>query len=68
MGIHTSQWSLQIPGSQHPLNLLQTEFEDVDWINFAQLRDYWQALLNTITNIRVEGEELFDQLSDYSLL
>jgi hypothetical protein len=28
--IHGSEWSLQIPGLQHPLNLPEVECEDVD--------------------------------------
>jgi hypothetical protein len=28
-------------------------FGDVDWINLAQDRDRWQALVNTVINFRV---------------
>jgi hypothetical protein len=28
-------------------------FGDVDWINWAQDRDRWRALVNTVMNLRV---------------
>jgi hypothetical protein len=27
--------------------------EDVDWMHLAQDRDQWQALLNTVMNLRI---------------
>jgi hypothetical protein len=34
-------------------NLSETWFGDVDWIRWAQDRDRWRALLNTVMNLRV---------------
>jgi hypothetical protein len=28
-------------------------WDDVDWVDVAQVRDQWRALLNTIMNLRV---------------
>jgi hypothetical protein len=33
--------------------LWEIGFVDVDWIDFAQDRDRWQALVNTVMNLRV---------------
>jgi hypothetical protein len=35
------------------MNLWEIGFGDVDWINLAQYRDRWRALVNTVMNIRV---------------
>jgi hypothetical protein len=35
------------------MNLREIGFGDVDWINWAQDRDRWQALVNTVMNLRV---------------
>jgi hypothetical protein len=35
------------------MDLRETGFEDVDWINLAQDRDRWQALVNTVMNLQV---------------
>jgi hypothetical protein len=35
------------------MNLGEIGFGDVDWINLAQDRDRWQALVNTVMNLRV---------------
>jgi hypothetical protein len=34
-------------------SLKQTGWVSVDWINLAQDRDEWCAIVNTITNIRI---------------
>jgi hypothetical protein len=35
------------------MDLREIGFEDVDWIQWAQDRDRWQALVNTVINLRV---------------
>jgi hypothetical protein len=35
------------------MDLRETGFGDVDWINLAQDRDRWWALVNTVMNLRV---------------
>jgi hypothetical protein len=35
------------------MDLRETGFGDVDWINLAQDRDRWRALVNTVMNLRV---------------
>jgi len=37
----------------------------VNWINVAQDRDHWQALVNTLMNLvsSVNGDECFDDFS-----
>jgi hypothetical protein len=35
------------------MDLRETGFEDVDWIHWAQDRDRWRALVNTVMNLRV---------------
>jgi hypothetical protein len=35
------------------VDLRQTGWEDMDWIDLAQDRDQWRALVNTVMNIRV---------------
>jgi hypothetical protein len=34
------------------MDLREKEFGDVDWINLAQDRDRWRALVNTVMNLR----------------
>jgi hypothetical protein len=34
-------------------DLLETKWEDVDWIHPAQDRDKWRALLNTVISLRM---------------
>jgi hypothetical protein len=33
--------------------LRETEWFDMDWIDVAQDRDQWRALVNTVMNLRV---------------
>jgi hypothetical protein len=35
------------------MDLRETGLGDVDWINLAQDRDKWQALVNMVMNLRV---------------
>jgi hypothetical protein len=35
------------------MDLRNIELDGVDWINLAQDRDRWMALVNTVTNFRV---------------
>jgi hypothetical protein len=35
------------------INLRKIGFGDVDWIHWAQDRDRWRALVNTVMNLRV---------------
>jgi hypothetical protein len=35
------------------MNLEEIGWEDVDWIQLAQDRDQWWALVNTVMNLRV---------------
>jgi hypothetical protein len=35
------------------MDLREIGWDGVDWINMAQDRDQWRALLNTVLNIRV---------------
>jgi hypothetical protein len=35
------------------MDLRETGFGDVDWIHWAQDRDRWRALVNTVVNLRV---------------
>jgi hypothetical protein len=41
----------------YPLHAMEaqggTGFGDVDWIHWAQDRDRWRALVNTVINLRV---------------
>jgi hypothetical protein len=35
------------------IDLREICFGDVDWINLAQARDKWRAVVNTVMNLRV---------------
>jgi hypothetical protein len=35
------------------MDLREIRFRDVDWIHWAQDRDRWRALVNTVMNLRV---------------
>jgi hypothetical protein len=35
------------------MDLVEIGFGDVDWIHWAQDRDRWRALVNTVMNLRV---------------
>jgi hypothetical protein len=34
------------------MDLREIEWDGVDWIDIAQDRDHWRALVNTILNLR----------------
>jgi hypothetical protein len=34
------------------MHLTEIDWEGVDWVNVAQDRDQWRALVNTIVNLR----------------
>jgi hypothetical protein len=35
------------------MDLIETEWDGVDWIDMALDRDQWKALVNTVLNLRV---------------
>jgi hypothetical protein len=35
------------------IDLRETGWDGVDWVNLAQDRDHWRALVNTVMNLRV---------------
>jgi hypothetical protein len=35
------------------MDLIEIGWDGVDWINMAQNRDKWRALVNTVLNLRV---------------
>jgi hypothetical protein len=35
------------------MDLRETEWEGVEWMYLAQVRDQWQSLANRVTNLRV---------------
>jgi hypothetical protein len=35
------------------IDLREIEWDGMDWINLAQDRDQWRALVNTVMNLRV---------------
>jgi hypothetical protein len=35
------------------MDLREIRWDDMDWIDLAQYRDQWRALVNTIMNLRV---------------
>jgi hypothetical protein len=35
------------------IDLREIEWDDMDWIDLAQGRDQWRALVNTVMNLRV---------------
>jgi hypothetical protein len=35
------------------INLREIKWNGVDWINMAQDRDQWRALVNTVMNLQV---------------
>jgi hypothetical protein len=37
------------------MDLREIGWDDVDWIDMAQDRDQWRALVNTVLNLRVQS-------------
>jgi hypothetical protein len=35
------------------MDLRETGWDDMDWIDLAQYRDQWKAVVNTVMNLRV---------------
>jgi hypothetical protein len=35
------------------MDLREIGWDDIDWIDLAQNRDQWRALMNTVMNLRV---------------
>jgi hypothetical protein len=48
LGRPRSRWEDNIK-----MDLREIGFGDVDWIHWAQDRDIWRALVNTVMNLRV---------------
>jgi hypothetical protein len=48
LGRPTRRWEENIK-----MDLREIEFGDVDWINLAQDRDRWRALVNTVMKLQV---------------
>jgi hypothetical protein len=48
LGRHGRRWEDNIT-----MDLREIGFGDVDWIHWAQDRDRWRALLNTVMNLRI---------------
>jgi hypothetical protein len=58
LGRQRSRWVANIK-----MDLRETEWDGVDWMDMAQDRDQWRALVNTVLNLRVPlnaGKFLWD--------
>jgi hypothetical protein len=41
-------------GEEYIIYIVKVKFGDgVDWVDLAQYRDHWRALVNTVMNLRV---------------
>jgi hypothetical protein len=50
--VHITFWLGGLKGGDIKMDLREIRFGDVDWIHWAQDRDRWQALVNTVMNLR----------------
>jgi hypothetical protein len=41
-------------GTWNKMDIREIGWDGVDWINLAQDRDPWRALVNTVMNLRVQ--------------
>jgi hypothetical protein len=48
------------------VDLRETGWDGMDWINLAQDRDHWRALVNTVMNLRVH--KMLEWLHNWQLL
>jgi hypothetical protein len=49
------------------IDLREIEWDGMDWIDMAQSRDQWRALVNTVLNLRVsQNAGNFLRIGDYS--
>jgi hypothetical protein len=48
LGISRRKWVCNVK-----MDLRETGWDGVDWIDMAQYRDQWRALVNTVLNLRV---------------
>jgi hypothetical protein len=48
--------------------LKEIEWDGVEWIHLAQVKDQWQALVNTEPLGFTKSREFFDFVSDYELV
>jgi hypothetical protein len=40
------------------MDVRETGWESVDWIQLVQDRDWWQALVNTVMNLRILAPQI----------
>jgi hypothetical protein len=50
------------------VDLRETIWEGVEWIQLAQYRDQWRVLANTVTNFLVPERQRISRLGQYQLL
>jgi hypothetical protein len=48
LGRHRCRWE-----DNNNMDLREIGWDGMDWINLAQNRDQWRALVNTVMNLRV---------------
>jgi hypothetical protein len=49
----TGDWEKNCIMSSFIMDLREMEWDGVDWIELAQERDQWRALVNTAMNLRI---------------
>jgi hypothetical protein len=50
------------------MDLREIGWDGVDWMDMAQDRDQWRALVNTVLNLRVSCWEVLEGLHNWRLL